>query len=64
MKIKIFLNSVTLECLLFTTYECDYESTENGPGGACSEYEIDAENTERFSKMLKTSYWTLEEVEK
>jgi len=54
---------ITSECLLFTTYEYDYESTENGTGGTCSEYEIDAEITERFSKMLKTSYWTLEELE-
>jgi hypothetical protein len=50
--------------LLFTTYEYDDENTENGTGGACSEYEIVAENTERLSKMLKTSYGTLEEMER
>jgi len=50
--------------LLFTAYEYDNEITENGTGGACSEYEMDEENTERLPKMLKTSYETLEAVER
>jgi len=50
--------------LLFTTNEYDDEITENGTGGACSDYEIHEENMERLSKMLKTSYGTLEELER
>jgi hypothetical protein len=50
--------------LLFTTYEYDDEITENGTGGAGNKNEIDAENTQRLPKMLKTYYGTLEEVER